>query len=325
MIIFVYGENTYSSQKKIEVMRDQFKRKFDSSGMNLVEFSTENREKIEIGNVVQAIQSPPFLSEKRMVIVKNLVSSLKKPEAKPWIEQLSKIIDTTILIFWDTESVKKLEKRELFKQFSGETDVHTYNYPQLIGNSLLQWAQTRVHELGLIISAPLLSKVIAMIGTDIWQLSNELEKLKARSSDHPVTELMVTELVKAQFEDQIFAFLDAVSLKNTKEALRLLNQQRLSGSSDFQLFSLLARQVRILLSIRYLLDENSNISSQSVASSLGLHPFVAQKSLTQARKMSTETLNSLHGSLFLFDKQMKRSGILVDVAVDRVVLSLLNS
>ncbi|MBU1126321.1 DNA polymerase III subunit delta [Patescibacteria group bacterium] len=325
MIIFVYGENSFLSQKKVTILRDQFKAKFDLSGMNLVEFPANDSGAIELGDVFQAVQTPPFISEKRMVVVKGLTAGLKKADAKPWIEALNRTPASTILIFWDQESEKKIEKSELFSALQNQADVYTYPHPLLSGSSLFEWAREYAKTRKINIDTAKLQKVIALVGSDLWQLSGELEKLTAYSLGKEISDEMIGELVKANFADQIFAFIDAVSNKEAARALRLLEEQRLSGSSDFQLFSMLARQVRILLGVRSIIDDNERVSKYEVAEKMKLHPFVAEKSLSQARKMSFGHLETLHSMIVSFDAKMKLSGITPDLAVDRLVVEMIQA
>ncbi len=136
---------------------------------------------------------------------------------------------------------------------------------------------------------------------------------------------MVTELISANFEDKIFTFIDAVSTRRGQEALKLLNEERLAGVSDFQLFTMLARQVRLLHGTRSALALNPKITKQEIASILKVHPFVAQKILLQARNFRLSTLEAWHRKFIEFDRQIKRSDIDVDLAVDCLVGEMLMS
>ncbi len=167
MIILVYGENTYLSQQKINLMRDQFKQKFDSSGMNLVEFEG----KVALGEALQAIQSPPFLSQKRMVIIKDLVIGIKNDESEIWAENLARIPESSIVILWESEGEDKISKKELFKRLQKVNDLHLYHHPELTGAALSAWATNYAQEIGLLIDRQLLEEVVAMVGSDLWQLS----------------------------------------------------------------------------------------------------------------------------------------------------------
>ena len=116
MLIFVYGDDSYSSTAKVEAMRIQFKAKFDPSGLNLAEFPVLSTGRTDLGEVSQAVTSPPFLGTKRMVIVKNLLSGLKKADATPWINVFGAVPESTIVILWDKEGQKSIEKNEIFKK-----------------------------------------------------------------------------------------------------------------------------------------------------------------------------------------------------------------
>jgi DNA polymerase-3 subunit delta len=318
MLIFVYGTDSYSSTKKVEAMRVQFKNKFDPAGLNLLELPPQSGNKIEIGEVSQAITSPPFLGEKRLVIIKNLLVGLKKAEAEPWLSVLQKIPESSIVILWDKESEKTIEKNEIFKKLSGGDDVHCYPAPLLGDGELNKWAINFCKSINLTIAPGLLSKVVAMVGADLWQLSGELQKLKARSNGTAVSEQMVNELVRANVDDQIFAFIDAVAAKDRSRAMKMLSDERLAGAEDMYLFAMIARQVRLLLSARDVIDRQPRASAAIWAQELGVHPYVAQKTIAQAKSFSFEFLKKLHDLCFELDRQLKL-GLDQGLAVDRLV------
>ena len=323
MIIFVHGENSYLSLKHVEKMRTKFSATLDKSGMNLAEFPLSGK-KIEIGSVMQSVQTPPFLGEKRMVIVKGLLEEVTtKPNAKPWVEALQKTPDTSIVILLNALPASKIQKNHLYKSLNDQDSVHVYDFPALQGSALTSWATEYAKELGLNIDRSLLNQIIGLVGADLWQLSGELEKIAAYADGKAVTPEMISQLVRANYEDAMFDFVDAVSQKNTQRALGLLHAQRESGSSDFHLFAMLARQIRLLLGARTVLDRNPNAGKAEVASEMGLHPFVAQKTLAQARSFDSASLILLHGMLESFDQKMKTGGIAAGIAVDRLVVEML--
>lgn len=323
MIIFIYGEDSFSGARHLDAMREKFVDKFDPSGMNLSDFSTGK--KLEIGPVAQAVQSLGFMSDKRMVIVKGLLSQVtRKPDAKPWVEQLSKTPEETILILFDALDIKKVEKNEIFKQLSKLEGFHKYVFPALSGTALTKWVLDESARLGLKIDNRLAQQVAGLVGSDLWQLFGELQKLQAYAQDQPVTPEMIELFVKANFEDAMFDFVDAVSQRQSTRALKLLDEQRESGSTDFHLFAMLARQVRLLIGARDVLDRNPNATKQDVASELGVHPFVAQKMVSQARGFDMGKLQRLHGMLYRLDRGVKTGGANITVGVDRVVAEMVS-
>ncbi len=258
-----------------------------------------------------------------MVIVRDLVSSAKKDSEKLWTEGLSRIPSTNIVILWETDEPKSLEKKPLFKSLKDVSEIHHYPFPLLEGAAVTRWTSERVRSAGGTIEPRALSLLVEMVSADLWQMNGEVEKLVAFADGKPVTEAMVRELVHATFEEQIFDLIDAVAQRRTDRAIQLLDEQRQAGAADGYILSMLIRQVRILLGVRAALDENPRATKDSLASELGIHPFVASKALAQARGFTRDALESAHDLLYKLDLGMKTSryddGLAVDLAVNALV------
>jgi DNA polymerase III subunit delta len=323
MLIFIYGDDSFRVQEKVLTMKNAFAEKFDQSGMNLDIFPEEGKIKLEMGNILQSVCSFPFLGTKRMVIVRDLIANTKTPEVKDWEQGLVRAPESTIVILWETLEPKALEKKPLFKALSEHSEVHLYPLPELIGRELDDWVVKRIGGHGGKIEQRALRTLVERVGADLWQMNAEIEKLVSYANGSEISVETVEGLVQASFEGQIFALVDAVSKKQTKEALRLLSEERWSGANDFYLLSMLARQVRLLIGARYCLDKNSGISKQGLAEELGVHPFVASKMLVQARAFSFEQLKEVHDLVFKFDGMMKTGRIGADLAVDLIAVDLM--
>jgi len=323
MLIFIYGQNSYLSIKKLEAMRARFIETLDPSKMNFIEFPNSTKSKFDLGEIMQAIQSPPFLVEKRMVVIKGLLDEFStKPEAKPWIESLARIPESTIVILFEYLTVKKVEAHALYKEFQKSETVHFYPFADLTGMELNKWAQGYVKEIGLQIDRNLLNLVVTMVGSDLWQLSGELDKLSAYANGEAVSEKMIDLLVRTNSEEKIFELMDAVGSGNTNLALRCLENERNFGNSEGHLFAMLARQVRLILSVRDALDANPRANNRDIASELDIHPFVAQKTMAQANNYSLESLIKLQNLMYELDLMLKRSAVTERVAVDRVIAEM---
>ncbi len=132
---------------------------------------------------------------------------------------------------------------------------------------------------------------------------------------------MIDLLVRTEAHEDIFAFLDALSSGKPTTALKKLSDERLAGTDDFQLFGMLLRQIRLLLQVRSMIDQMPAVTKQ-VAQALGMHPFVAQKMLTEVRSWSSMRLERIHGLAGKLDKAMK-TGLAPELSVDRLVAAFL--
>jgi DNA polymerase-3 subunit delta len=154
-------------------------------------------------------------------------------------------------------------------------------------------------------------------------MSHEIDKLVAYANGATITETMVTQLVQANFEGKIFDLVDALSRKDVRATVRMLEEERFAGSDDYYLMSMFSRQIRLLLGARSVLDENPRADKNIIATELDVHPFVASKLVTQAKNFSLTQLLDAHTQLFEFDRAMKNGGMSADLAVDLVTLRLI--
>ena len=154
-------------------------------------------------------------------------------------------------------------------------------------------------------------------------MAHEIDKLIAFSQGKTITESMVNQIVQASFEGKIFDLIDALSKKDVRTTVTLLQEERFAGSDDFFLISMYSRQIRLLLGARSILDQNPRANKNDIATEIDVHPFVASKLITQAKNFSKDILLKAHEMLYTFDRDMKRGNIDVDLAVDLVTIELL--
>ena len=325
MLIMIYGDDTFRVKEKLTQMKTAFAEKFDLTGYNTISFPAEGTEKLVPADILQSVCSYPFLGKKRMVIVCGLIEQTKKAEQAVWVTGFGRMPETTIAVLCETESSKMIEKKSLFQELSKMSDVHTYPFSLLQGTALEKWISERVRIAGGTINQDALKTLVERVGSDLWQMSHEVEKLVGFAFGEAITKEMVSALVQASAESQIFLLMDSISQKRTQEAIRLLQTERLSGSDDHYVLTMLGRQVRILLNARSFLDERPNASKQEVSVALDLHPFVAQKAMQQAKAFSFERLRETHDQLFDFDQKIKTGKISATLAVDLTIDHLMNS
>lgn len=300
MIIFIHGEDTFRAKEKAEEMKVRFQEKFDPTGLNFLEFKTRP----EIGEAMNAISASPFMGERRMVLFRELLSGLKKAELESWTAALTKTPESTIVVCLESKEPPTI---------SG-VEVHAYAFPFLTDRELPRWITERAKALGMLIDPSAIQELAVRVGSDLWRMQGELQKLAACSTT--VRRETVQFLVAPSFDDQLFDLMDAVSAKDRSRVARLLQEERARGTTDAHLLSMLIRQVRILLGARALLDEQPTATKQELASALDLHPFVAQKAMSQARVFPLAILKAAHEQLFDFERRLKQGALEFNMAVD---------
>ncbi len=305
MIIFLHGEDTYRSREKLKGLKDKFVREVDSSRMNLDVIEASD---IDFGKFRSMVGASPFLAKKRMVVFLNLAKNKNiQAEAAEFLADEDR--DDSILIFWEEGRVNN----KLFKFLSQQK--YKQEFEPLSDLSLGRWIGEKVSERGGKIEQPAVRALVEYVGNNLWLLSNEINKLIAYKNGREIKKADVEELVHTKFDDNIFGLVDALGVKNKKQALKLLDNQLKFGSTPFYIISMLVRQYRILLQAH----ENIDLPSKDLSAKTGLHPFVAKKALAQARKYKFSDLQRIYCELLSMDKKIKSSSLDPELLVDLLI------
>src|SRR3989338_10197408 len=100
MIIFLYGPDTFRSRQHLHKMMAKFRSERDPDGLNLVRVDAT---KETAGQILEQILAVPFLAEKRMVVVENLLES-KHDELQTELLKLieeQRLSPANVLVFWE--------------------------------------------------------------------------------------------------------------------------------------------------------------------------------------------------------------------------------
>ncbi|MDA0208058.1 MAG: DNA polymerase III subunit delta [bacterium] len=315
MLILISGTNTFFSLKKLAQLRKAFADKFDPSGINIHSIEVT---KNGLGDARQALLSQGFLSEKRFVVLRNMFTSITtKPEYRHWLELLSSLPDDVICIVFTSLPIEKCSKSPFYKAMKMTEGVIEYAFPPLSSSRLRVHVETELERLHLRLTSEQISAVMSGTHNDMWALHAELHKLAAAATQNVVDDRLFQALSSHSAMDDMFALMDAISEKRSKQALHLLQRQRLYGSSDIQLLSMLIRQVRLLLQAK------SALAHKEDESSLAVPPFLRAKLMKQATLFDEGRLRALHECLFSSDDRVKSGFISADLAVDRIVIGML--
>lgn len=326
MIIFLYGEDSFRSRLKLKELKEKFIRDVDPAGHSL---TILDEDKLSMEKINQAIGSISLLSKKRMIIIEGVFSKKEElaGQLSEYFKNRQEAQDDNILIFRDeikkTEKLGKI-KSQLFNFLSKQK--YAQEFKAFSNIEMLNWLKKEVDARGGQITAEAASLLIALTGGDMWQLDQEIEKLvnykksAARDEKTKIGTAEVKELVAGVFDDKIFALTDAISSKNKPLALKLFEEQSEFGKSDDFLLNMITRQVKILLQVRQALD--SGVGIRDVSAVLKIHPFVAQKCISQVRNFNLPGLKKLLDELVRVDYLMKSGKADIKISLSLLLAKL---
>lgn len=316
MIIFVYGEDTYRALGYVRELTDKFKRERDPGGYNL---NTLEASKMEAGEILTALSAAPFLADKRMVVINNLLSSSDSNLLKEVGERLKNLPDYMIAVVAQNEAVGKTKAaKELFESL--KTEKFSREFALLTGNKLSGYAEDYLKKRGAKAEDGLLDWLTNQIN-DSWILTSTLDQLISYTAGRTITRADANLFVVEKVDDDIFHLVEAIVSQATPAAFKLLAEQRRQGEDAPRVLALVAWQMRVLLSLADELERRPNESSEVLAKVLKLHPFVVKKNMGLARRVPLAKLQERYKELLSIDWATKTGladpEVLLDVFVAR--------
>ena len=129
-------------------------------------------------------------------------------------------------------------------------------------------------------------------GTDMENLEKELEKLFCYCMGKEEIEVRDIEAIcTTQITNKIFEMVEAVAVRNQKKALDYYYDLLALKEPPMRILYLLARQFRLLLQVKDLMNQGADKST--IAKKAGLHPFVAGKYMQQSRSFTMRELKGI--------------------------------
>jgi DNA polymerase III delta subunit len=283
--------------------------------------------------IAEAVSPASLLSKKRLIVIEDIFANKDQKISEKLLAYLKpkkSQSDDNIIIFWESNiRLKKIKNVLLpflidadgrdkplnkaqagFLKFLTEQKYSHSSFNLLSHTESASWVKKEAAARGGKISLKVAELLVGLVGSDGWQISNEIDKLISYKATAKLTESPVEieaadikNLVQGNFSDNIFSLTDAISAKNQVMAVKLLDGLIESGLDGQYLLNMFIRQFRILLQIRQAVD--SGLSQRQIANLLKLHPFVLQKGLAQANNFNLTNLKSIFSQLVKIDYLVK--------------------
>src|SRR5258706_5059100 len=264
----------------------------------------------------------PFLAPKRLVILSNPSSKYGNVGSRKKFEEfLGSAPDTAKLVIHEMIEYKEAEKHWLVKWAAKNTStvkMQSFFLPRQ--KEMQGWIINETKNQGGQIEPQAASKLAEMVGVDTRQAGMEIAKLLAYVNwARPIRGSDVDAIWIVTSQQSVFDFVDALSSGNVKSAQHLLHRL-IENEDPFSLWGMVVRQFRLLIQAREILDGRGN--KDDVARALGVHPFVAEKTTSQANRFSIESLENIYHRLLSIDEGVKTGQVTLDLALDTLIVEL---
>ncbi len=314
MIIFLYGQNSYSLTRYVSELISRYRKKYPES-FNLHRFDLEEADIAEIENAIKGIS---FFKEVKFVVVKNpfVQSALLEKTIKE--NGIAEEKDSVLLLY-QSEPEEELKKKgqKLFELLKKESQ--TKEFKPITAPAAAKFAAAYLAKNKIPLKKELLAKLLKETGPDLWRIENELKKLRAYSKqrEKAITDEEMARLVNFKMDYNIFTITDAAFFDHLN-AMRLLEDYFSKGGDPSYLISMLAFQLRNLIMVRELTDKKLQYSE--ILKKTKMHPFVFKKNYETAKKYTLDQLKSIFRKLAEFEVSFKSGRVQAEDVFFKVFL-----
>jgi len=329
LLYLLYGEDDYSKKQALDKIRA------DCGDAEALASNTAvlDGQRLTLDQLRYACETVPFLAERRLVVIEGLLARYeakeKPPRRKakaaevpagqdPVITYFRQVPDFTTVVLLDS---KVKESNPLLLEMA-KVKAAIQHFPLLKGTQrLTAWIERRVKESGGRIAPRAALLMAEFVGSDLWAMSNEIDKLILFAGDRQIEEQDVREAVSYVQEASIFALTDAILEFRGGAAQGLMQRLMDAGTSPSAVLVFLARQLRLLVNVKSLSE--SGISKQAMQSRLGISKeFVFRKAFEQAGKYSMSRLIDTYHRLLDTDLSIKTGAFRGELALDVLIAEL---
>ena len=281
-----------------------------------------------LDQLISSIETLPFMDDRKIVILKDfeLLKGKKKnfsdDDEKYFTDYIDNIPQSTILFLVVYGDVDK--RKSLIKKISKNGIV--FNCDKLSDMDLFKWVKKKFELNEVIIDNAQIMYFIEQEGyrdksseKTLSDLENEINKISSFvGSNNKVTNDIIDQLSQKKVENDIFKLIDYIGNKNSSDALKILSDMLYEGESVFGIFSMIARQFKVIMQVRQLQIQGH--SSKSIADRLKLHPFVVGKALKQTKNFSDDVIVDILNNILENDFKIK-NGLIRDTLAIEILIS----
>ena len=337
MYYVFHGDEEFRCSQAVAKLKAQIM----SDGMGDLNIVVLDGKKVGLGELIGACNTVPFLTDRRLVIVEGLLERLeprassraKKREksrspsaseleyADKLAAYLPDLPPSTRLVF--VERKRLSPHNPILKQATDSSEAYVREFKQPGSGALQDWIRRQARRKGADITGDAVRMLISFVGQNMRLLDQELEKLVALVNySGTITGDDVKTLVHATHDPNIFSLVDALGLRDRQRAMLELQELLATGASDLYLLTMMTRQIRLILSVKDLVEEKG-LAPDATRRELRIsHRFILEKLLRQARWFSIEELEMIQRRMLGIDQAIKTGSIEGSLALELLVVEV---
>lgn len=299
MIYVIYGEERFLMNKKLEALKKEYR--CNEENMNI---STYRATDSSMEEVFEDLTTPPFFTEKKMVVLKNpyfLTSKKAKKENNDdrlFLEYLKRDNDDTIFVIYhdvkDFDERKKIVKE--LRKCSTFFEIDKVNHYKL--KDTTRQAITRREA---VIDDDAIDLLLSRVGNNLEEVSREVEKLclYTKHIDIHAVDILVTK----PLEENVFQLTSALLNKERQKMFSIYQDLLVLNEEPVKLIVLIANQMRLLYQVKLL--DRKGYTDKEIASILAVNPYRLKYVRQEGKEFDVQQLLQCLDQLSTLDIKIK--------------------
>lgn len=298
-------------------LRNQYKEKLQAALIpqdDTVNQNVYQGKDIVLQELIDQAETMPFFAERRLLVVED--SGFFKSASAQLAQYLEHVPDTTYFLFVESEVDKRGKLYKTVKKVGSVAE-----FPRQTEETLTRWILGILKKEGKNITRSAMERFLEKTGTDMNQISTELEKLLSYTLEKEVIEAEdVEEICTSRTVNRIFEMISAMAEKNQRKALDLYYDLLALKEAPMRILYLIARQFNQIMLINEL--SSQGVGRDTIAEKLGIQGFIVRNGIRYAKSFSQEQLRYAVERAVQTETDVKTGKLDEKLAVELVIIEM---
>nr|HPM41921.1 DNA polymerase III subunit delta [bacterium] len=310
-IYIIVGAEHHLALEALSVVR----KAVEDAGADPISFQSVPGREVRAEAVISSLRTVPMLGGRPLVILRE-GESIPKDAMEALASYMEKPVESSTLVI----VAEKLDGRTKFMQAAAKNGAVIECRPLYL-DKVPPWISRETRRKGRQIAQAAAEFMANMVGADLGQLSEAIDRVILYVGDKKIIELKdVEQAVAETHQHTIFEMTDAVGQRNWPKAFAFLTNILENGEPPVLVLGMLSRHFRILSKAK---EAAGRVADGELAKYLGVHPYYARNYLAQSRNFSAGELRRAFRLLHRCDRELKSSRIPKGRVLERVLLELM--
>ena len=270
------------------------------------------------------VGSFPLFTDRRVLILRNF-SAMGVANQDLVIEHAATSPQSLVLVVETPDEQPKSARMKRLAETARRRGL-AFGFSYLDHDETIERVRSRLKREGLDIRPDALDLLIESVGTQLIDLTNEVDKICLAAGDaKTVDRELVSSVVGKYRTENLFSLLETLENRSPGETVGKLNRLIDGGEEPVVLLGMLLKRVVLLAEVQAIVAEHGRRAGtgKAVAGLMSgpVHPFYADRLLRQSRRIEPPVLKTLLHNLRWADFRLKTSQLAARIVIEEALMA----